>query len=150
MSLAAWQQPPLLRPPPGFRHPPNIPLTPTYVVLFPFREGKPRIMTAPAHSRPTHLGSYTPWQQLATNMTFACHLHPSSGSLAPSSPSSPRPNAGWQLRSTAHLGLAPNSLWPVHSAFLGGGSPFWASASSLCNVGTRRVDLRDCLPAGQL
>lgn len=82
--------------------------------------------------------THTSWQQLVTNMTFACHSHPSSGSLAPSSPSLPHPNAG--PRSTAHLGLTLTSLWPVQLAFSGGGSPFWASASPLCNVGTKGVD----------
>lgn len=48
--------------------------------------------------------THTPWQQIATNMAFACHLHPSSGSSSPSSPSSPHPSAG----------LGPQPTWGRH------------------------------------
>lgn len=88
--------------------------------------------------------THTPWQPTAPNLAFVCHLHPSLGPLLgpPPHPLPPTPNPGLQT-TKAHTRLERNSLWPVHSASLGGASRFWTSASHLCNVVVRGRGLRD-------
>lgn len=142
LSLAAWQQPPLLRPRPEFPYPQY---SPDSHLCGPFsflgRKAQNNDGSSPLTSHSPGITHIHPGNRLQP----ICHLL-----VIYTPPQVPWPTPYFFLpnecrpKSITHLGLVLNSLWPVHSVFLGGGSPFWAFASHLCNVRNEEGGSRDC------
>ena len=145
MSLAAWQQTPLLRPPPELPHIPIFPwIPPMWPFSFPGRKARDDDGSSPLTSHSpgiTHTHPGNRW--LLIWHLFVIYTPPWAPSSGPLLTLFPQPLTQAYKRQKLHTRLALNSLWPIHSAFLSGGSRFWTSASHLCNVEVRGRGLRD-------